>query len=486
MEEAKSTSGKRKLSLSLKNRFKKTSKEELRKMTLPQVPNNTSANTRWAIKNFTDWFAAHNRDATDDDLCPEEVLSPSCTADLLNRWLCVFISETRAHNGEEYPPRTLYSILTGILRYMRSNNPSYPNFLERESPEFTEFTATLDNLFKKLRGAGVGSSATHTEGISPEDEDLLWSSGVLNVETPLGLLRAVFYYNGKCFCLRGGQEHRDFKLSQLKRMNGPDRYIYYENSSKNRKGGISELRLEHKNVYSFANPEVGVRCHVFLLDLYIKKLPEDAHQKDLFYCRPLPNKPIDDEKPWYSAVPVGRNQLSKMVSSMCEEAKVEGKKTNHSLRVSGASTLFDAGVPENIIQSRTGHRSLDALRLYEPVTDDQGMKISKILSGNKENFCDMQTEKKKGLPDAPTLSCPNTATPSTAQYNNCTVIMPYPPYFPPYPSSCIQYWTQPSYGYNTFQDQPSICTPQGCPSDADYCQFPPNTNSGFTPLKNKN
>ena len=91
-------------------------------MTLPQVPNNIC----WEIKNFTDWFAAHNRDATDDNLCPEEVLSPSCIADLLNRWLCVFISETRAQNGEEYPSRTLYSILTGILRYMRSNNPSYP------------------------------------------------------------------------------------------------------------------------------------------------------------------------------------------------------------------------------------------------------------------------------------------------------------------------------------------------------------------------
>ena len=95
MEEAKSTSGKQKLSLSLKNRFKKTFKEELREMTLPQVPNNTSANTRWAIKTFTDWFAAHNSNAIDDDLCPE-FLSPSCTADLLNRLLCVFTSETRA------------------------------------------------------------------------------------------------------------------------------------------------------------------------------------------------------------------------------------------------------------------------------------------------------------------------------------------------------------------------------------------------------
>ena len=111
MEEAKYTSGKRKLSLSLKNQFKKTSKEELREMTLPQVPNNTSANTRWAIKNFTDWFAAHNSDATDDDLCPEEVLSPPvpliCLIDC-----CVYLYQKL---GQECLPRTLYSILTGIL-----------------------------------------------------------------------------------------------------------------------------------------------------------------------------------------------------------------------------------------------------------------------------------------------------------------------------------------------------------------------------------
>ena len=58
------------------------------------MPKNTSANTCWAIRNLTDWFAAHHGDATNDDLCPEEVLSPYCTADLLNGWLCVFISET--------------------------------------------------------------------------------------------------------------------------------------------------------------------------------------------------------------------------------------------------------------------------------------------------------------------------------------------------------------------------------------------------------
>ena len=65
-----------------------------------------------------------------------------------------------------------------------------------------------------------------------------------------------------------------------------------------------------------------------------------------------------------------------MVSSVCEEAGVTGKKNNHSLRVAGTCALFDAGVPERIIQGRTGHRSLEALRMYERVTDRKSRKYS--------------------------------------------------------------------------------------------------------------
>ena len=68
--------------------------------------------------------------------------------------------------------------------------------------------------------------------------------------------------------------------------------MYYKNTSKNRKGGLSELQLEHKSVLSHANPDAGVRCHVFLLDLYIVKLPKEAVTKDIFYCCPLPSLPL--------------------------------------------------------------------------------------------------------------------------------------------------------------------------------------------------
>ena len=149
----------------------------------------------------------------------------------------------------------------------------------------------LDNLFKSLRSDGVGSTSAHTEGISKEEEDTLWQSGVLNVESPIGLLHVVFLYCGKCFCLRGGQEHRNLSLSQLERLYNPDRYIYRENSSKNRQGGLKQLRTEHKVVTIVANEVVGDRCPVFLLDRYISKLPTAAKEKDLFYCRALPTLP---------------------------------------------------------------------------------------------------------------------------------------------------------------------------------------------------
>lgn len=66
---------------------------------------------------------------------------------------------------------------------------------------------------------------------------------------------------------------------------------------------------------------------------------------------------------------------------MCSEAAILGK-TNHSLRATGATILFQNNVPENVIQKLTGHRSLEALRSYEQISSDQHMEVSKIMLSN--------------------------------------------------------------------------------------------------------
>ena len=96
-------------------------------------------------------------------------------------------------------------------------------------------------------------------------------------------------------------------------------YVYYENGSKNRKGTFSERNVGNKVVKSVTVPEAGERCHVYILDLYMSKLPSDAHKAGAFYFRPLP-KPAS-KGPWYTAVPIGRNTLGGMVknSAACIE-----------------------------------------------------------------------------------------------------------------------------------------------------------------------
>ncbi len=272
----------------------------------------------------------------------------------MNKWLQVYVAETRNKTGQPYPPKTVYSLLTGILRHMTAQNPRYPNYLESKSVDFVDFHRCLDNLFRKLRESGVGAASRHAPTISVEEENSLWVNGVLNTNTPRGLLRAVFYYNGKNFILRGGQEHRDLKVSHLLRLKDPDRYIYTENTSKNRAGGLAQLRLEHKQVPVYASSSDGERCHVRLLDLYLSKIPASAKERDVFYCQPLARHTVDGL--WYSSQPCGKNSLAKMVPDMFAEAGVAQRKTNHSLRAAGVSQLFEAGVDEKVIQSRSGHR----------------------------------------------------------------------------------------------------------------------------------
>ena len=122
-------------------------------------------------------------------------------------------------------------------------------------------------------------------------------SGVLSLSTLKSLQNAAFYTVGKILCLRGGVEHRVLKLSQLKRVTDPDRYIYYEAVSRNHNGSFTQLHVKNKVVPMFACPEAGDRCPVRILDHYISKLPQEAVTQDLFYVRPLEKLPSSPSAP---------------------------------------------------------------------------------------------------------------------------------------------------------------------------------------------
>ena len=379
------------------------------------VPKNTSKATNWAHLNFTQWKSSRNRRfvSDPDKQVPSNLLECATSPGVISKWLALYIAETRKENGDCYPPKSLYALLAGLLRYCQSQNPACLNFLDTSDKRFYVLHNAMDNTFRQLRQSGAGSACKSAEAFSKKEENHLWESGVLGVHSSKVLLHTVFFLNGKNFCLRGGEEHRNLKLSQIKRYTNPDRYVYTENCSKNRAGGISQLRVANKVVPVYALPDVGFRCHVFILDTYFSKLSPEAFQRDTFYLQAL--SPSSPEKPWFSCTPVGRNTLGKIVKAVCLEGNIPGRKTNHSLRATGASTMFESGVPEKIIQQRTGHRSLEGVRHYEQITAQQQQAVCNILASEKrENF---QLSVKKNIMQ-PSM-CMN--TPHTMKFACCNV-----------------------------------------------------------------
>lgn len=75
---------------------------------------------------------------------------------------------------------------------------------------------------------------------------------------------------------------------------------------------------------------------------------------------------------------------------MFSKADIDGSFTNYSLRATGVSNLFSSGIPEAliIIQKHSGHRSTEALRLYEThgVENRQTQAISNILASEASNY----------------------------------------------------------------------------------------------------
>ena len=126
-------------------------------------------------------------------MCPEL----NCLAEPEDRgqiceWFCKFLSETRKSNGEEYTPRSLYLILAGIQRHLRKLRPLDPiNIFE--DVQFKPLKNVCDSIFKRLHHKGIGAETKATAVLSKSDEDTLWDKGVLDLNTPKGLLRAVFF-----------------------------------------------------------------------------------------------------------------------------------------------------------------------------------------------------------------------------------------------------------------------------------------------------
>ncbi len=183
---------------------------------------------------------------------------------------------------------------------------------------------------------------------------------------------------------------------------------YTENYSKNNAGGLAHRKVEPKHVVHHANDANPKRCLVRLYQAYMSHRPSEA-KGDAFYLTPLKKT---KGSVWYSKTPIGHNTLNATVSRVCKAAGVTGYKTNHSLRVTTATRLFQKGVEEQLIMSRTGHRSVEGVRTYKRIGDDQRQMMSDIL--NEATNAEEEIPSSKRMKVVPSQSSTSSPThPST-------------------------------------------------------------------------
>lgn len=68
------------------------------------------------------------------------------------------------------------------------------------------------------------------------------------------------------------------------------------------------MKIENKVVPSFASTDAEnkERCHVYLLNLYMEKVPKEALSKDAFYVCPVAKVSDAAGSLWFTSVPVGK------------------------------------------------------------------------------------------------------------------------------------------------------------------------------------
>ncbi len=301
--------------------------------------------------------------------------------------LCCFVNEIRKVNGSEYPGATIYQIVICLQFFLEGKGKDWKLL---DDPEFLSLRNTVDNVMKERAQMGIGERKK-SQPISLSQEDLMWQQGILGSDTPDKLRDTVLYLLGVNLALRGGggEEHRKLRCpgfhSQL--VLGTDeknvKFLQFTEdlAHKTNQGGLNSRKKSGRvlKVYGSDNPERNV---VNLYEKYICLLPCNGKNSAL-YKYALPARSLKPNQ-WYSDRPIGINPLKATVKTLAKKTGLSGKFTNHSLRATCATRMYQAGIDEQVIKEFTGHKS-DCVRMYKETNSDLLQKANKCVSGDQSS-----------------------------------------------------------------------------------------------------
>jgi len=319
------------------------------------IPIATRRRNKWAREIFLSWYEEKKTEIHMHNRLEEY------TIDDVNTQLSKFIIEVRKKDGKLYPRQSLISIAAGLQYQLRKGRPEIDLF---KSPETKKFRDSLDTSMRISTSKIAPTKSDYHDPVSCFDEQKIMQAGVLNDDNPEGLTRKLFYLNGVHFALRGGAEQTNLMLKQFRTevRNGSKCLIYTPMTGKTCNGGLKDSRASASERMFFEDDDDRF-CHVKLFEKYQALVPPDA---DRFYLYPAKN--WNSSPYWYTKRPLGKNTICKMMKNICKTAGIN-ERTNHSLRATCATRMYEGKIDEQVIMERTGHRSVMGVRVYKKTSD---------------------------------------------------------------------------------------------------------------------
>jgi integrase len=345
------------------------------------------------MNKFVSWIKeAHKEDRSLRDI-------PPGTMDL---YVGGFLMSLKKEKGGDYEPDSLTGFHRAINRRLEELNYGYDLV---KSAEFKTSKDVLAARRRELKQAGKGNKPNKADALTPQDEEKLWETGQLGLDTPESLFNTVWYLNAKLFGFRGSHEARQLKWGDIKLIETEDGDIleFNERETKTRTGNSSHLRPFKPKIYATEDP---ARCPIVAYKKFAEHRPQLMLSDEAPFYLAINYRPITI---WFKAQAMGNERLQKTMARMASNAGLVGHFTNHSVRKTMCQQLLHAGVPPTTIIQLTGHKNVQSLNHYATASKNQQKEMGQILLGQKRsNDCN----------DTPTLPLPtkrpNIALPSTS------------------------------------------------------------------------
>ena len=251
-------------------RFPDFQVEEIQELKDNSENQNTKKSTSTWLNVWTSWAESKNF----------ETNLLSYEAKQLDETLQKFFAEIRKKDGSEYEPDSLRVMLASLDRHLREKDAA---FSIAKDIEFSNSRKVLEGKARLLRQEGFGKRPNAAKALTSQDEELLWSKGVLGSHSPQSLIQTMWFLLTQHFGLRCCQEHHDMYIEDFAFStddSGIEFVTYEENPTKTRQGG---LRKRRRVVQPKMFATGGQRCPVKLFKTFLERRPEEMRNSGPFY-----------------------------------------------------------------------------------------------------------------------------------------------------------------------------------------------------------